>query len=76
MIVGETTRVVAAGLIVGAVLTYAASRLLVSRLYGVAPGDPLTVAIATIVLVLVAIVATILPATRASRVDPLTALRS
>jgi predicted permease len=75
MIVAETTWVLAAGLIAGGALTYTASRLLVSRLYGVEPGDPLTLAIATIVLVLVALVATVLPAARASRVDPIAALR-
>ncbi len=75
MILRETAAVVIAGLAVGAGLAYAASRLVDSRLYGVAPQDPATMAVAAGLLVLVALGAAYLPARRASRLDPMAALR-
>jgi predicted permease len=75
MILGETMGLVAAGLAVGAGLAYAASSLTASRLYGVASQDPLTLASATGLLLLVALIAAYLPAHRASKLDPMTALR-
>ena len=75
MILGETTWLVAIGLVVGGTLAYAASRLIDSRLYGVAPEDPLTLLLAIGILVLVATSAACLPARRASRLDPMAALR-
>jgi ABC-type antimicrobial peptide transport system permease subunit len=62
MILGETIGLVIAGLAVGAGLAYAASRLLNSRLYGVAPQDPLTLALAAALLLFVAFSAAYLPA--------------
>jgi putative ABC transport system permease protein len=50
-------------------------RLITSRLYGLSPGDPATFVAATAGLALVAVIATLMPAYRASRVDPLVALR-
>ena len=75
MILGETAGVVATGLLLGAGLTYTASRLIHSRLYGVAPEDPLTLALAAGLLVGVALSAAYWPARRASRLDPIAALR-
>jgi predicted permease len=75
MILGETIGLVGAGLALGGGLAYAASRLITSRLYGVAPQDPLTLALAAGLLVAVAIGAAYLPARRASRLDPMAALR-
>ena len=75
MILGETTLVVAAGLATGVGLAYAASRLVDSRLYGVAPRDPITFALATALLLVVALAAAYLPARRASRLEPTAALR-
>jgi predicted permease len=75
MILGETTGVVCAGLVLGGGLAYSASRLIGSQLYGVAPHDPLTLALATVMLLLVALSAAYLPARRAARVDPTAALR-
>jgi predicted permease len=75
MILRETAAVVMAGLTAGAGLAYAASRLVGSRLYGVAPLDAATMAVAVGVLVLVAMGAAYLPARRASRLDPMAALR-
>jgi ABC-type antimicrobial peptide transport system permease subunit len=75
MILCETLGLVGAGLAVGGGLAYAASRLIDNRLYGVAPQDPLTLALATGLLLLVALGAACLPARRASRLDPMAALR-
>ena len=75
MILGETVGLVSAGLLLGGGLAYAVSRLIGSRLYGVAPQDPLTLALATGLLLVVALSAAYLPAQRASRLDPMAALR-
>jgi predicted permease len=75
MILRETAGIVIAGLAVGAGLAYAASRLVESRLYGVAPGDPATMGVAVGLLLVVALGAAYLPARRASRQDPMEALR-
>jgi ABC-type lipoprotein release transport system permease subunit len=75
MILRETMAVLFAGLAVGGVLAYAASRLIDSRLFGVAPQDPITLLAAIGVLLSVALSAAYLPALRASRVDPMAALR-
>jgi putative ABC transport system permease protein len=75
MILGETIGLVVAGLALGACLAYAASRLIGSRLYGVAPQDPLTLSLAIGLLLTVALSAAYLPARRASKLDPMTALR-
>jgi predicted permease len=75
MILTEIVGLVAVGLILGGGLAYAATRLIGSRLYGIAPHDPSTLALATTLLLAVALTATYLPARRASRVDPIAALR-
>jgi predicted permease len=76
MILGETGRMVAIGLGLGLLAAAGATRLIASQLYGVAPLDPFTIAMAAAVLIAVAVAAGALPAWRASRVDPVTALRT
>jgi ABC-type antimicrobial peptide transport system permease subunit len=75
MVLVDAAAVVALGVLTGGTLAYAGSRLLASRLYGVGPQDPLTVAFATGVLLAVAFGASYVPAARASKTDPLTLLR-
>jgi ABC-type antimicrobial peptide transport system permease subunit len=75
MILRETAWLLLAGLIAGGALSAAAIRLITSRLYGLSPGDPVTLVAATLGLAVVAALATWLPAYRAARVDPLVALR-
>jgi predicted permease len=75
MILRETIGFLSTGLALGGGLAYGASRLIDSRLYGVAPQDPLTLALATGLLLSIALIAAYLPAQRASRLDPMAALR-
>ncbi|MFN7933497.1 MAG: ABC transporter permease [Bryobacteraceae bacterium] len=75
MILRETGLLIAAGLIIGGALAAAAMRLIVSRLYGLQPTDPLAYTAAIVLLIAVALFAAGLPAFRASRVDPIVALR-
>jgi predicted permease len=74
-ILGEGVVLVAAGIVVGLVAAFAATRLLASFLYGVSPRDGVTFAMVPVLLVLVGLAASYLPARRATRVDPMTALR-
>jgi putative ABC transport system permease protein len=74
MILGEGTRVVALGLIVGIGGALAATRVLGALLYGVSTTDPLTFASASAVVAAVALAAIYVPARRAARLDPRTAL--
>jgi predicted permease len=76
MILRETAVLIVAGLTLGAGVAYAAARLITTQLFGVTPEDPLTFGLAVALLVLVALFAAYLPAHRASRVDPMAALRS
>jgi len=75
MVLRETAVLVAAGLIIGGGLTWGASRLIASQLFGVVPRDPLTLSMAVALLLAVAFSAVYLPARRASRMDPMAALR-
>ena len=65
----------AAGLVLGVAGTVVVSRLLVSLLFGVRPADPLIVSAAATVLAVVAVLACTIPALRAVRIDPATAVR-
>ena len=64
-----------AGLVLGLGGALAAGRLIATQLYGVKPSDPLTFAAVAGALLLTGIVASAIPAFRATRVDPLVALR-
>ena len=75
MILGETGRLLLVGIVIGAGVSVAAVRLITSRLYGLSPTDPATMTGAVVGLMVIAALAAWLPAYRASRVDPLVALR-
>ena len=75
MIIGEAIRLVGAGLTVGMAGALALSRFLSSFVYEVKNTDPLTFIVVGILLILVALIASYIPAWRAARVDPMVALR-
>jgi len=76
MILGQGMAVIGVGLAAGLAAAFGLMRLLRSLLFGVGENDPLTFAAITGVLVLVALIACYIPARRATKVDPLVALRS
>jgi predicted permease len=75
MIVSEAGALLAAGLGVGLALSLAAGKAAGSLLFGLRPYDPTTLALAAALLALVAVGASYLPARRASKLDPMAALR-
>ena len=76
LIVGEAVRISAAGAITGLALAFILSQSVAGFLFGVAPRDPMTFGLVTLVLGVVATLASVAPAVRAMRVDPLVAFRS
>jgi len=75
LIVGQGLKLTGIALVIGLVASLGATRVLASQLFGVSPSDPLTFASVPVLLGVVAAVACYLPARRASRLDPLVALR-
>lgn len=75
MIMREAGVLLAIGIVIGAVLSLAAARTATSLLFGLKPHDPITIVLAVIALAAVAAAASFLPTQRASRPDPLAALR-
>ena len=75
MVMGQGLRLAGAGLVVGLLASLALTRLLSSLLFGVSPYDVPTLAIVIVVLTATALLASFVPAFRATRVSPLDALR-
>ena len=75
-VVGEGMRTVVLGVLVGVALALAAGKLVASLLYGIKPNDPVAIVVVATVLLAIAIVASLVPALRATRADPVTALRA
>jgi ABC-type antimicrobial peptide transport system permease subunit len=75
MVMREAGRLLGAGVLVGLVVSIVAARAASTLLFGLTPGDPLTLLTAAAVLGAVAMVASYLPALRASRLEPTEALR-
>jgi len=76
MILGQGMAVIGVGLVLGLVAAFGLMRLLRSLLFGVGENDPLTFVAITLVLLIVALIACYIPARRATKVDPLEALRA
>jgi putative ABC transport system permease protein len=76
MVLREGSVVIATGLAFGLIGAAAGSRFLQTLLFEITPGDPITFAVVCLVLAAVGLAACFVPATRATRVDPLTALRT
>jgi predicted permease len=75
LVVRDAVLMIAAGMAIGVPAAVAGGRYVRSQLFGLSPADPLTLALACLALAAVALLAGYLPARRASRVDPMTALR-
>jgi ABC-type antimicrobial peptide transport system permease subunit len=75
LVVGQGMRLAGIGLLMGVAASLGLTRFLQSMLYGVRPSDPFVLATVTTILAAVALLACYVPAHRAARVDPITALR-
>lgn len=75
MVLGQGLKIATTGTILGLALSLAGMRLLSSALYGVKPTDVITFLSSAVVVILVAVAASCIPARRAAKVDPIVALR-
>src|SRR4029078_12281308 len=75
LIVGQGLKLIVIGAAIGLALAFALTRVLKSLLFGINATDPLTFGVIAIVMIGFALLACYLPARRATRVDPLVALR-
>ena len=75
MVLAQGARLAGLGIAIGLLAALAVTRLMTSFLYGVRPTDPLTFAAVSLLLAGVALLACYVPARRATRVDPMLALR-
>jgi putative ABC transport system permease protein len=76
MVINQAIKLVLIGVSIGLVGALGLTRFLSGLLYGVTPGDPLTFGVAAALLMVVALLAALVPARQAAKVDPLIALRS
>jgi putative ABC transport system permease protein len=76
LIIGRGLRLALQGVVIGLVAAFIGTRVMVALLYQVQPRDPLTFVAVPLVLSLVAMLASVIPALRAMRVDPINALRT
>jgi putative ABC transport system permease protein len=74
-VLGQALLLALIGLAIGLVLGVVSTRVMSSLLYGVSPADPLTLSATSLLLLAVALLASYIPARRATRVDPMVALR-
>ena len=75
LVLGQGLKLTAIGIAIGVAVAIATSRLIAGLLFNVAPIDPMTLSGVAVFLAVVAILACLVPAQRASRVDPIVALR-
>jgi putative ABC transport system permease protein len=76
MVTAQVLRLAAAGLVIGLLASAALTRLIGVMLYGTSPLDPWVYSAVTLLFAVVAVLAAVLPARRATRIDPLAALRA
>jgi predicted permease len=75
LVLRDALALVGAGVVIGLLVSFAATKTVSTLLFGLKPNDPLTIAAATLLLLAVAALSAYLPARRASHVDPMAALR-
>jgi len=75
MVLKESLWLLGIGIVLGIPATLAATRLVEAQLFGLSPSDPVTLAVAVIIIAMVTLAAAYLPARRALGVDPIVALR-
>jgi putative ABC transport system permease protein len=75
LVLGKSLRLVISGIALGLLAALATSRVLSSLLFSIGPHDPLSFACVTLLLIGVALIASLIPAHSATKVDPNTALR-
>jgi len=75
MVLGQAARLAGLGAMIGIVAAFGMTKVLGSFLYGVQPNDPLTFALVCVVLMAMVLLASYFPSRRATRVDPIVALR-
>jgi predicted permease len=75
LVLRQSLTVVLAGIAIGLSLAILSTRLISSFLYGLSPTNPAAIALSTLLLIMVALLACYLPARRAAKIDPMTALR-
>jgi predicted permease len=75
MVLGDAGRITVLGVVLGVALALGVTRLVSAFLYGLKPNDPATLGASAFILLTVGLLATAFPAWRASRLDPVTALR-
>jgi predicted permease len=76
LILSQGSRLASIGVMIGLVVAFALRGVVSQLLYGIQPADPLTFTVVPLVLVAVALLASLIPALRATRVDPAVAMRA
>jgi ABC-type antimicrobial peptide transport system permease subunit len=75
LVCAENSTIALSGCVAGLIASLMASKLIASLLFGVTPRDPLAFGVAASALLLVAVAASVLPAAKATRIDPVAAIR-